>query len=142
VHRPLQAFGIDPTRVAFEITETAAISNLATATQFIQQIKSLGCRIALDDFGSGMSSLTHLEELDIDYLKIDGGLIHDIETNSLSQAIVRAIVDIARLLGIRTVAEFATAQSIVERLCERDICWAQGQAVVDPVPLEAFLAGA
>jgi EAL domain-containing protein (putative c-di-GMP-specific phosphodiesterase class I) len=142
VHRRLQAFSVDPTRVAFEITETAAISNLATAKQFIQQIKSLGCRIALDDFGSGMSSLTYLKELDIDYVKIDGSFVHDIETNDLSQAIVRAIVDIARLLGIRTVAEFATTQSIVERLCELGICGVQGQAVGDPVPLEAFLAAA
>ena len=142
VHRRLQAFSVDPTRVAFEITETAAISNLATAKQFIQQIKSLGCRIALDDFGSGMSSLTYLKELDIDYVKIDGSFIHDIESNNLSQAIVRAIVDIARLLGIRTVAEFATTQSIVERLCELGICGVQGQAVGDPVPLEAFLAAA
>jgi EAL domain-containing protein (putative c-di-GMP-specific phosphodiesterase class I) len=80
--------------------------------------------------------------LDFDQFKIDGGFIHDIETNSLSQAIVRAIVDIARLLGIRTLAEFTTTRSTVERLCELGICGVQGQAVGDRMPLEAFLAAA
>ena len=139
VHACLDKYAIDPKRVAFEITETAAISNLVTAKSFIARIRKLGCRIALDDFGSGMSSLNYLKELDVDYLKIDGSFIQDIETNPLSQTIVRAIVEIARELNIETVAEFASTDDIVNKLRDLGICCVQGHAVGDPVPMEAFL---
>jgi two-component system CheB/CheR fusion protein len=139
VHSCLDKYAIDPKRVAFEITETAAISNLITAKAFIARIKKLGCKIALDDFGSGMSSLNYLKELDVDYLKIDGSFIQDIETNPLSQTIVRAIVEIACELRIETVAEFASSDEIVVKLKELGICCVQGHAVGDPIPIEAFL---
>ncbi|MCB1773912.1 MAG: EAL domain-containing protein [Gammaproteobacteria bacterium] len=139
VHACLDKYAIDPKRVAFEITETAAISNLVTAKAFIARIRKLGCKIALDDFGSGMSSLNYLKELDVDYLKVDGSFIQDIETNPLSQTIVRAIVEIANELGIETVAEFASTDNIVNRLKDLGICCVQGHAVGDPVPMEAFL---
>jgi two-component system CheB/CheR fusion protein len=139
VHDCLEKYDIDATRVAFEITETAAISNLVTAKAFISRIKKLGCRIALDDFGSGMSSLNYLKELDVDYLKIDGSFIQDIDTNPLSQTIVRAIVEIARELNIDTVAEFASTPKIVDKLRDLGIGCVQGHAVSDPIPMEAFL---
>ena len=139
VHDCLEQYDIDPTKIVFEITETAAISNLETAKNFITRIKKLGCKIALDDFGSGMSSLNYLKVLEVDYLKIDGSFIHDIETNPLSRTIVKAIIEIASQLDIKTVAEFATSQGIIDQLCELGICCVQGQGVCDPVPMESFL---
>ncbi|MDJ0739543.1 MAG: EAL domain-containing protein [Gammaproteobacteria bacterium] len=139
VHRCLDDYEIDPSRVTFEITETAAISNMTTAKSFIARAKDLGCRIALDDFGSGMSSFKYLKELDVDYLKIDGGFVKDIETDPLSQSIVRAMVEIAQQLDIRTVAEFALTETIVDKLQELGVCCVQGHAVGDPLSLEAFL---
>jgi two-component system CheB/CheR fusion protein len=135
----LERYHVDPSRIAFEITETAAISNLGMAKQFIEQIKALGCGIALDDFGTGMSSLNYLQHLDVDTLKIDGTFISDIETNPLSRTIVKAIVEIARELQIRTVAEFAETDAIVDRLCEIGICSVQGEAIGKAIPIEAFL---
>ena len=139
VHDCLEQYDIDPARITFEITETAAISNLETAKSFITGIKKLGCKIALDDFGSGMSSLNYLKVLEVDYLKIDGSFIHDIETNPLSRTIVKAIIEIASELDIKTVAEFATGQGIVDQLCELGICSIQGHAIGDPLPMESFL---
>ncbi len=139
VHDCLEKYAVDPNRVAFEITETMAISNLVTAKAFISRIKKLGCKIALDDFGSGMSSLNYLKELDLDYVKIDGSFIQDIETNPLSQTIVKAIVEIAKQLGIKTVAEYASTEHIVTKLRELEICCVQGHAVSAPIPMETFL---
>lgn len=139
VKAALQRYDVDPTRVTFKVTETAAISNLGMAKQFIEQIKALGCAIALDDFGTGMSSLNHRQELDVDTLKIDGSFIRDIEKNPLSRTIVKAIVEIAAELKIRTVAEFAESEDIVKRLGELGVCAVQGEAVGKPIPLEGFL---
>jgi two-component system, chemotaxis family, CheB/CheR fusion protein len=139
VHACLEKYDIDPSRIAFEITETAAISNLGTAQGFIERIKRLGCRVALDDFGSGMSSLSYLKKLDVDFLKIDGSFIQDIESDPLSRTIVSAIVEIARQLDIETIAEFASTDGIVEELRKLGVGCVQGEAVSDPIPLEAFL---
>ncbi len=135
----LERYDIEPARITFEITETAAISNLETAVDFIKRIKRIGCKIALDDFGSGMSSLNYLKVLEVDYLKIDGSFVHDIKTNPLSRTIVKAIVEIANELNIKTVAEFATSEDIVKQLCKLGICCVQGQAISNPVPMESFL---
>jgi two-component system CheB/CheR fusion protein len=135
----LERYHVDPERIAFEITETAAISNLDLAKDFIEQIRDLGCSISLDDFGTGMSSLNYLQQLDIDNLKIDGSFIADLETNPLSRTIVKAIVDIAEQLGISTTAEYAESDAMIERLRQLGVCAVQGMAVGRPIPLEGFL---
>jgi len=139
VQGALELYQVDPTRVAFEITETAAISNLGMAKQFIAQIKALGCSISLDDFGTGMSSLNYLQELDVDILKIDGSFVSNLETNPLSRTIVKAIVEIASELQVSTVAEFARTDAIVKQLCELGVGSLQGEAIGKPIPIEGFL---
>jgi EAL domain-containing protein (putative c-di-GMP-specific phosphodiesterase class I) len=139
VSEALQNYHVDPQRIGFEITETAAISNLTLARDFIDQIKALGCSISLDDFGTGMSSLNYLQQLKVDTLKIDGSFITDLESNPLSRTIVKAIVEIAKQLDIRTTAEFVESDAIVERLRELGVCALQGDAVGKPIPLEGFL---
>ncbi len=139
VAEALGKYDVDATRITFEITETAAISNIGMATQFIEQIKALGCSIALDDFGSGMSSLNYLQALDVDTLKIDGSFITDLETNPLSRTIVRAIIEIANELGIHTVAEFVETDAIAHQLRDLGVWALQGEAIGNPIPLEGFL---
>lgn len=102
----LQEEKVSPHRLVFEITETALISNLGQATNMIAELRNLGVRSSLDDFGSGFSSLRYLKELDFDFLKIDGAFIRGIESSPSDQIIVRSIIDFARLLGKQTIAEF------------------------------------
>ena len=110
----------------FEITETIAINNLSQASKFISTLKSLGCSFALDDFGKGMSSLTYLKNLPVDYLKIDGSFIKEINTEPVTKAMVQAIHYLAEALGVKTIAEFAENQDIVDILTELNIDYAQG----------------
>ncbi|AFY58122.1 diguanylate cyclase (GGDEF) domain-containing protein [Rivularia sp. PCC 7116] len=110
----------------FEITETIAINNLSQASKFIKSLKSLGCSFALDDFGKGMSSLTYLKNLPVDYLKIDGSFIREIHTEPVTKAMVQAINYLADAIGVKTIAEFAENQEIVNILQELKIDYAQG----------------
>jgi diguanylate cyclase (GGDEF)-like protein/PAS domain S-box-containing protein len=124
-----------PQRICFEITETVAIANLPKARQFIQELQKLGCRFALDDFGAGMSSFAYLKSLPVDYLKIDGGFIRNIVTNSVDEAIVLAITHIGNVMGIRTIAEFVEDDAILERITALGIDYAQGYGIGKPHPL-------
>ncbi|MGH9531596.1 MAG: EAL domain-containing protein [Terriglobales bacterium] len=136
-----QAFsrhGVPPGMIYFEVTETAAISNLSAASEVMRGIKRLGCRLALDDFGSGMSSFSYLKNLPVDYLKIDGSFIRDIVKNPVDQAIVRAAQAVGRALGIATVAEFVETTEILELLRGMGVGFAQGYAIARPAPLESF----
>ena len=110
----------------FEITETIAIHNLSQVSKFIKSLKSLGCSFALDDFGKGMSSLTYLKNLPVDYLKIDGSFIREIHTESVTKAMVQAINYLADAIGVKTIAEFAENQEIVNILQDLKIDYAQG----------------
>lgn len=110
----------------FEITETIAINNLSQVSKFINSLKSLGCSFALDDFGKGMSSLTYLKNLPVDYLKIDGSFIKEIHTEAVTKAMVQAINYLAEAIGIKTIAEFAENQDIVDILQELHVDYAQG----------------
>ena len=110
----------------FEITETIAINNLSQVSKFINSLQSLGCSFALDDFGKGMSSLTYLKNLPVDYLKIDGSFIKEIHTETVTKAMVQAINYLAEALGIKTIAEFAENQDIVDILKELQVDYAQG----------------
>lgn len=127
---------IDPSMITFEITETAAIANLSHAIQFIDAMKERGCLFALDDFGSGLSSFRYLSILPVDYIKIDGYFVRDIETNAFNKAMVQAVNNIGHVLGIKTIAEFVENPGITNVLKECGVDMAQGYHVGPPLPLQ------
>lgn len=129
----LEAHGLPPAAVGFEITETAVIADLARALEFMQQVRALGCRVALDDFGSGLSSFSYLKTIPADYLlKIDGGFILDMLDDPMDGAIVDAINRIGHVAGLKTVAEFVESEALKQRLAELGVDYAQGYAIHRP----------
>lgn len=124
-------------RLCFEITETAAITNLADATSFIEQVRNIKVRVALDDFGAGASSFGYLKRFPVDYLKIDGQFIRDLIDDPLNDATVRCFVEVARVLGIKTVAEYVGNDAVLSKLAEIGVDYAQGFHLHKPEPLLA-----
>jgi len=122
-------------QISFEITETAAVANLASAVAFMEKIKALGCSFALDDFGTGMSSFTYLKNLPVDYIKIDGAFVQNLLVDQVSLAMVRAMADIAGVMQIRSIAEFVENDEIRNRLLEIGIDYVQGFGVAKPALL-------
>lgn len=125
--------------LCFEITETAAITNLADAALFIEQVRSLGIKVALDDFGAGASSFGYLKTMAVDFLKIDGQFVRDVVTDPLDEAAVRCFADVARVVGVKTVAEFVDQASVLTRLTEIGIDYAQGYLLHKPEPIDRLL---
>ena len=126
-------------RLCLEITETAAITNPADAASFIQAVRTLGVKVALDDFGAGASSFGYLKSLPVDYLKIDGQFIRDLVTDKLDRAAVRCFVDVAKAIGVETVAEFVDDPAVLDHLHEIGVDFAQGFLMHKPEPIEALL---
>jgi diguanylate cyclase (GGDEF)-like protein len=133
-------YNIDGNALVFEITEAAAAANLAQVQQFIRRLTSHGVRFALDDFGTGVSSLAYLKDLDINTIKLDGSYVRDVLTNPRSQALVRAIVQLADAMGITTVAEYVESIGVRDRLAALGIQFGQGYALGRPGPLDDVLA--
>ncbi len=127
-----EEYHVPPQCVCFEITETTAVSNLVKAKEFIQKLKELGCRFALDDFGSGLSSLTYLKYLPVDYIKIDGMIVNDIDKNKIDYTLVSSINEIAHLMGLKTIAEYVESEAIFNCLREIGVDYAQGYWVGKP----------
>jgi EAL domain-containing protein (putative c-di-GMP-specific phosphodiesterase class I) len=135
----LERFAIDPALISFEVTETAAIGNLDQAAAVIEGIHDLGCRFALDDFGSGMSSYSYLKRLPADYLKIDGSFIKDLLSNPHDEAIVRSINEVAHFMGKQTIAEYVENPEIRDRLLEMGVDYVQGYVVGRPQFLDELV---
>jgi diguanylate cyclase (GGDEF)-like protein len=133
-------YGIDGTSLVFEITEAAAAANLTQVQQFIRRMTSHGVRFALDDFGTGVSSLAYLKNLEISTIKLDGSYVRDVLTNTRSQALVRAIVQLADAMGITTVAEYVESNGVRDRLAALGIQFGQGFALGRPGPLDDVIA--
>lgn len=125
--------------ICFEITETAAIASLASATVFMRAMKTLGCQFALDDFGSGLSSFAYLKKLPVDYLKIDGMFVKDVLDDPVDDALVKAIHDIGHVLGKQTIAEFVENDQIRDRMREMGVDYGQGYGLSRPIPLPDWL---
>ncbi len=121
--------------LCFEVTETAAVFNLVRASHIIKTLKKLGCRFSLDDFGSGLSSFGYLKNLPVDFLKIDGSFVKDMDTNPMNRAIVEAIHQVGHTLSIRTIAEFVENAAIVDQLRDIGVDYAQGYHFSRPRPL-------
>jgi EAL domain-containing protein (putative c-di-GMP-specific phosphodiesterase class I) len=135
----LKKFSVDPHSVIFEITETAAVSDIDVAVGLMSKIRKMGCQFALDDFGVGFSSLHYLKQLPVDYLKIDGSFIQAIHKRRDDRILVKALVDIASEFGQFTVAEFVDTPEALAVLKDLRVDYAQGYYVGKPMPLSALL---
>lgn len=135
IESQLKEFAIPPEKICFEITETEAISNLAKAQSFIRKLKNHGCNFALDDFGSGFSSYAYLKNLPVDFLKIDGLFIKDINSDPANYAMVESINHIGHVMGRKTIAEFVENHDTLQTLNKLGIDYMQGYGIAKPSAL-------
>ena len=135
IRAEIEARGVPAQSLCFEITETAAVAHLDSAIAFMRQLKELGCRFALDDFGSGMSSFAYLKNLPVDYLKIDGTIVQNIADNQTDYTMVDAINRVGQVMGIKTIAEYVETDAIHAKLKELGVDYAQGFGIHRPCPI-------
>ncbi|MES9868855.1 MAG: EAL domain-containing protein [Sedimenticola sp.] len=128
----IQQYAVAPQQVCFEITETAAIANFSVAEDFIRHLRNSGCHFALDDFGSGLSSFGYLKRLPVDLLKIDGQFVRDMCRDPVDHAMVRTIHDVARVLKLKTIAEWVEDEDVLDALKEIGVDYAQGYHIGKP----------
>jgi EAL domain-containing protein (putative c-di-GMP-specific phosphodiesterase class I)/GGDEF domain-containing protein len=136
IHALIDRYAVDPNKIMFEVTESAAIGHLAAAKGFIESLRERGCRFALDDFGAGHASFSYLKLLPVDTVKIDGLFVRDIVSNPTDQAMVRSINEIAKLLGKQTVAEFVANDEALDVLRRLGVDYAQGYGIERPMPID------
>jgi EAL domain-containing protein (putative c-di-GMP-specific phosphodiesterase class I) len=132
----LEASELDCGCFCFEVTEASAISNLRSLGEVFERLRGMGCRFALDDFGSGLSAFSYLKSLRVDYIKIDGGLVRNMVSDEVDAAMVRAINEIAHVLGVETIAEFVETPPIFEALRRLGVDFGQGHWIATPRPVE------
>lgn len=135
----IERSSIPPSKLCFELTETATITNLVGATELIEELRSKGCRFALDDFGTGLSSFEYLKNLPVDFIKIDGQFISNIVEDSVNFTMVKSIHDIAKVMAKETIAEFVDSEAALATLREIGIDYAQGNIIAEPKPLSNLL---
>ena len=135
----LRRFEVDPQNICFEVTETVAIANFSIAIEFINRLRGLGCRFALDDFGSGLSSFGYLKRLPLDFLKIDGLFVRDMLDDPVDLAMVRTIYDVAKVLKLQTIAEWVEDQETLDTLKSMGIDYAQGFHLSKPALVSELL---
>ncbi len=132
-------YSVATEKICFEITETVAVSNLVEANSFIKYLRDLGCKFALDDFGTGFSSLESLKHLPVDFIKIDGVFVRDIDTNAVDHEMVRSLHKIAKLMNIETIAEFVETINVLDTLRDIGVNYVQGFAISEPMLMEEML---
>jgi EAL domain-containing protein (putative c-di-GMP-specific phosphodiesterase class I) len=142
VSAALERTGIDPSRLIFEVTETTAIANLDKAAELAESLTRLGCRFALDDFGVGFASFYYLKHLPITLLKIDGDFVRDLPNSHTDQLVVKALVEISRGLGIKTVGECVETAESLALIREYGVDFAQGWETGRPGPVEDVIGAA
>lgn len=140
IEAEIDAAGIPERLLSFEITESAAVSKLDKAQAFVERLRRRGCRFSLDDFGVGLSSFTYLKNLEVDALKIDGGFIRDITTDRISRSMVAAIVQVAAVMNLTTIAEYVGDRETQQLLASLGVDYLQGHGVGRPVELRSVLA--
>jgi len=131
-------YNLPSEKICFEITETAAVANMSRASVIINELKKNGCRFSLDDFGSGMSSFSYLKNLPVDFLKIDGNFVKDIIDDPIDRSMVQAITQVAKVMNLKTIAEFVEKPEIMDFLYTIGVDYAQGYAISKPIPIEKF----
>ena len=136
IKRQFALYQVPHDHICFEITETAAISNLARAMAFIGELRAQGCRFSLDDFGSGLSSFTYLKNMPVDYLKIDGSFVRDMVDDPMDAAMVAAINQVGHVMGLKTIAEFVETDAALEKLREMGVDFVQGFVIERPRPIQ------
>ena len=139
INEEIRQSGVHASSLCFEITESAAVSNLAKAQAFIDCLRDLGCGIALDDFGAGLSSFAYLKNFQVDALKIDGGFIRDIIDNRISESMVAAITQVAKVMQLETVAEYVESEDIRTLVTKLGVDFAQGHVIGKPEPITSVL---
>ena len=135
----IKKFNVSPEALCFEITETVAIANLQRAQHFMHTLKKLGCHFSLDDFGTGLSSFSYLKLFPISTLKIDGSFVADITSNVVSQSVVAAISEVARVMELDTVAECVPDEGAIKLLHDLGVTYGQGFMLGEPEPLQDAL---
>ena len=139
VTRAFREADVDPALFCFEVTETTAIESLSRAVGFMNRLRKIGVSFALDDFGNGFTSFAYLKNLPVDYLKIDGSFVRDVDTDAISLAMVEAINNIGHVMGMKTIAEFVTSNSVRQQLAGIGVDYVQGYEIARPVPLEQIV---
>jgi EAL domain-containing protein (putative c-di-GMP-specific phosphodiesterase class I) len=138
LHERLDRSTVPAQRLCIEITETSLIGDLGRASAFMVELKARGCKFALDDFGSGVSSFAYLKRLPVDYVKIDGSFVRNVVASQSDRAIVRSINEVAHSLGTRTVAECVESRAVEDALRALGVDFAQGYAIANVRPLASF----